>query len=247
MLSKYDHIIFGDGSALGNPGPGGWGTVMVTKKKFVCELGGAEKHTTNNKMELTAVKEALVRLQGEEGHALVCSDSKYVINAVTVWIHGWKRNNWMTASKAPVLNKELIHDIDKLIESYAHKGQIEFRYVPGHVGVLGNERCDTIATTFAAGEIPDLYDGELADYAIDILNISIDEVAQEKKERSKTSSVKSTGKAYSYLSLVDGTAMRHPTWPECEKRVKGKSNVKFKKAMTAAEEAQILKSWGASI
>lgn len=247
MLSKFDHIVFSDGSALGNPGPGGWGTVIVTNKKYVCELGGNEKHTTNNRMELTAVKEALVRLQEEAGSALICSDSKYVINAVTVWIHGWKQNNWMTASKTPVLNKDIIHEIDKLLEGYSHKGQIEFRYVPGHVGVLGNERCDAIATTFAAGQVPELFDGSFDDYSIDILNITIDEAAAEKKERSKSSSTKATGKAYSYLSLVEGKAMRHNTWPECEKRVKGKSGVKFKKAMSAPEEAEILKGWGVSL
>lgn len=246
MLSKYDHIAFSDGSALGNPGPGGWGTVLVTKKSYVVELGGNEEHTTNNRMELNAVREALIRLQEERGPALICSDSKYVINAVTTWIHGWKKNNWMTAGKTPVLNKDIIHDIDILIESYSHQGGVTFQYVPGHVGVMGNERCDTIATTFAKGEIPELFEGKLGDYAIDILNITIDEALMEKKQASKGTSVKSSGKAHSYLSLIDGIAKRHTNWADCEKRVKGKS-AKYKKAMSAEDEAAILKTWGAKL
>lgn len=243
MLNKYTHIIFSDGAALGNPGPGGWGTVVLLSKKVVTELGGGEAHTTNNRMEIMALLMGLRRIEGEKGDVLCCTDSQYVINAVTKWIHGWKKNNWVTSTKTPVLHKELFTEIDERITAHKKHGSIHFQYVPGHVGVAGNERCDSIATAFARKEDPDLFNGPLGDYAIDILNIGIDAVALEKKSSAK----KRSGPAYSYLSLVDGKAKRHKTWAECEDRVKGKSGVKYKKALSQEEEAEILKSWGTHI
>jgi ribonuclease HI len=240
MLDKYTHIIFSDGAALGNPGPGGWGTVVLLSKKIIIELGGGEKHTTNNRMEIMALLQGLRRIEGEHGDVLCCTDSQYVINAVTKWIHGWKKNGWMTSAKQPTLHRELFEEIDERILAHKKYGSIHFKYVPGHVGVAGNERCDSIATAFARKEEPELFNGKLADYAIDILNVGIDATAQEKRQSTK----KRTGPAYSYLSLVDGKAQKHATWAECEARVKGKSGVKYKKAMSANEEREILHSWG---
>lgn len=242
MLENYKHIIFSDGSALGNPGRGGFGTVVISSKKTVTELGEREVPTTNNKMEITGLLYGLRRLQGESGDVLCCTDSKYAINAVTKWIHGWKKNNWMTTAKKPVEHRELFEEIDELINNYKEHGKIDFRYVPGHVGVLGNERCDAIATAFARGEQPLLFNGLLKDYAIDILNISEDASATEKKNKQKSS--KSNGPAYSYLSLINGELQKHKTWKECEARVKGQKATKYKKAMSEEDEKKILHSWG---
>ncbi len=243
MLEKYTHIIFSDGAALGNPGPGGWGTVVILSKKLITELGGYEEHTTNNRMEIMALLMGLRRIEGERGDVLCCTDSQYVINAVTKWLHGWKKNGWKTTTKQPVLHRELFEEIDARIDAHKKHGAVHFQYVPGHVGVSGNERCDTIATSFARKDDPELYNGKLSDYAIDILNVGIDPTAMEKKDSIK----KRSGPAYSYLSLVDGKVKRHKTWAECEARVKGKPGVKYKKALTEAEEEAILKSWGVKL
>ncbi len=240
MLEKYSYLIFSDGSSLGNPGNGGFGTIVIQNQRLVTEIGGYEKNTTNNRMELTGLLSGLRMIEKLEGDVLCCTDSQYVINSVTKWLNGWKKNNWKTSTKTPVLNKDLIEQIDRIIEAHKKIGEINFKYVPGHVGVSGNERCDQIATTFARNETPDLFSGTLSDYAIDILNIGVDEDKNDKKFELK----KKNGKAYSYLSLVDGKAMRHDSWPECEKRVKGKSGVKYKKALSQQDEQTILKSWG---
>lgn len=240
MLEKYSYLIFSDGSSLGNPGNGGFGTIVIQNQRLVTEIGGHEKNTTNNRMELAGLLSGLRMIEKLEGDVLCCTDSQYVINSVTKWLNGWKKNNWKTSTKTPVLNKDLIEQIDRIIEAHKKIGEINFKYVPGHVGVSGNERCDQIATTFARDENPDLFSGTLSDYAIDILNIGVDEDKNDKKFELK----KKNGKAYSYLSLVDGKAMRHDSWPECEKRVKGKSGVKYKKALSQQDEQTILKSWG---
>lgn len=243
MLKSFSHIIFSDGSSLGNPGRGGFGTVIIHSHRHVTELGGNEKDTTNNRMELTGLLEGLKYMKKEEGSILCCTDSKYVIDAITKWSIAWKKNGWITTAKTPVLNKDLLTQIDELVTEYKDKGGVHFKYVPGHVGIAGNERCDLIATTFASGDPVELFNGNLSDYAVDILNIGVDENEKEKKAKLK----KKTGPAYSYLSLVDGVAARHSTWPECENRVKGKSGVKYKKALSKDDEDTILKSWGAKI
>jgi ribonuclease HI len=243
MLNSYKHIIFSDGSSLGNPGKGGYGAVLLQHHKVVTEIGGREEGATNNRMEITALLSALRIIKDEEGPVLCCTDSQYVINSVTKWIHGWKKNGWITTGKTPVINKDLFEEIDSIICEHKKIGHIDFKYVRGHVGVAGNERCDVIATTFARNEEMDLFSGSLSDYAIDILNIGVDKEQDEKRLATK----KKSGPAYSYLSLADGVAKRHTTWAECEARVKGKSAVKYKKSMSAEDELSILKSWGAKI
>ncbi len=240
MLEKYSHIIFSDGSSLGNPGNGGFGVIVISDKKTVTEIGGYEKNTTNNRMELSGLLNGLMAIENKKGDVICCSDSQYVINSVSKWMPSWKKNGWKTSTKTEVLNRDLLLKIDDLITKHKKNGEIHFQYTPGHVGVSGNERCDVIATTFAREENPELFSGSLADYAVDVLNIGIDEEASRKKSDIK----KRTGKAYSYLSLVDGKVKIHKTWTECEERVKGKSNVKYKKAFSKEDEESILLSWG---
>ncbi len=230
---KDKTIIFSDGSSRGNPGPGGWGAILVRAGK-VQELGGREDRTTNNRMEMKALVEVLALVEkGEE--VLVNTDSKYVIQGITSWVTGWKRNGWMTKEKKEVLNRDLWEALSNAVEGK----KIEWNYVGGHTGIPGNERCDEIATGFADNTRVDLYDGTFVSYGKDILSLDgVPEQATEKK--------RSTGKAYSYLSLLDGVAMRHATWPECEARVKGK-NAKFKKTLSPEDEKSILESWGVSL
>lgn len=243
MLDKYSHIIFSDGSSLGNPGNGGYGAIIINEHTTVTEIGGREDDTTNNRMELSGLLHALRTIETSKGQIICCTDSQYVINCVSKWIPNWKKNNWITSTKTPVLNRDLLEQIDEIVHAHKKIGEVHFRYVPGHVGVAGNERCDEIATSFARGETPELFSGTLSDYAVDTLNIGVDEDEAEKRARTKTSSAK----AYSYLSLVDGIALRHTTWADCEKRVKGQSKVKFKKSISKEDEEAILKSWGAKL
>ncbi len=237
-------LLFADGSSLGNPGPGGWGAVLVLDKKHVVELGGGAMHTTNNKMELTAVIEGLSRLKDESGNLTIFTDSSYVENGATKWIHGWMKRDWITTTKTPVENRELWEQLHELLLERKKIGVITWQHVPGHSGVAGNERCDEIATGYAREDKPGLFEGEIGDYAIDILNISIDEAKQQARSDTKS---RARQKAYSYLSLVGGVAKRHATWADCEKRVKGKSGVKYKKALSAEDEKHILLTWGAHL
>jgi ribonuclease HI len=226
-------IIFTDGASKGNPGPGGYGAVIVFTDGQVLELGGEEKHTTNNRMELTGAVKALEEISKTKEEVVVYTDSKYLINGVTGWIFGWQKNGWKTKEKKEVLNKDLWVKLAELIKNK----KIKWNYVGGHVGVAGNERCDEIASGFAVGEKVDLYAGPLTKYSIKVLDLGHSE---EKKEIKYNKSAK----AYSYLSLVNGVLNLDKTWAECEARVKGVKNVKYQKAVSADHEKEIIKSWG---
>jgi ribonuclease HI len=148
MNKKID--IYTDGSSLGNPGPGGWGVVIVENdSKIIKELGGSDKDTTNNRMELTAVIEALKYiLKSDSENVDIHADSAYVLGGVTSWIRNWERNGWRTANKKAVLNQELWKELDSLINKYSKK--ISWQKVKGHSGHIYNERADEIATTHAS-------------------------------------------------------------------------------------------------
>ena len=137
MMNKVE--IFTDGACKGNPGPGGWGAILrygTTEK----EIYGASKNTTNNIMELTAVIESLKNLN-KPCELIITTDSKYVKNGITEWIHNWKKNGWRTAAKKEVKNKELWIELDSLIEIHS----ISWDWVKGHSGHPENERADLLA------------------------------------------------------------------------------------------------------
>lgn len=156
--------IFTDGSSRGNPGPGGWGAIILTEH-FAREIGGREEHTTNNRMELTAAIRALESISGleaETNEIEVHTDSQYVQKGITEWIHGWQKNNWKTAAKKPVENQ----DLWQALWHNVNGKRIEWKYVAGHAGHTENERCDEIATSFADGAPAELYEGARAAYTI---------------------------------------------------------------------------------
>jgi len=130
--------IFTDGSCQPNPGPGGWGVVI--KNGEVAELSGGDPDTTNNRMELTAAIEALKTLPLPSKVALT-TDSQYLKDGITVWIHNWKRNGWRTSDKKPVKNADLWHELDALNQQH----EVDWRWVRGHNGHPENERCDQLA------------------------------------------------------------------------------------------------------
>ncbi|WP_353208572.1 ribonuclease HI [Sphingorhabdus sp.] len=135
--------IFTDGACKGNPGPGGWGAV-IRYGKHEKEISGGDPDTTNNRMELSATIQAL-KILIEPCEIKLHTDSRYVIDGITKWIHGWQRNGWKNASKQPVSNIDLWHD---LIEATA-RHQVEWIWVKGHNGHPENERADRLASDAA--------------------------------------------------------------------------------------------------
>lgn len=131
--------IYTDGACKGNPGPGGWGA-WLRSGEHEKELWGGEAATTNNRMELTAVIEALAALKAQT-HVVLYLDSEYVRNGITSWIHNWKRRGWRTADNKPVKNVDLWQRLDALVQTH----RIEWRWVKGHSGDPGNERADALA------------------------------------------------------------------------------------------------------
>jgi ribonuclease HI len=234
-------VVFTDGAAKGNPGPGGWAAVILTPEGRVREFGGGSAHTTNNRMELTGPIEALAHLKATTGRVAIYTDSTYVIRGISEWITSWQRRGWRTIEGKEVLNRELWERLWTLVQDRAD--DVEWHYVRGHSGIPGNERVDEIATSFAMQNVPRLYDGPIAGYAVAILDIPAD-TGLPQASGDKSSGSGSNKKPFSYLSVVDGIAMRHTTWPECERRVKGRSGARFKKAMSASDEDAILKAWG---
>ncbi len=237
-------IIYTDGSSRGNPGPGGWGTIIVWEGK-VKELGGGEKHTTNNRMELSAAIAGLsfVRDLGSAYSVDMRADSSYVINGITKWIAGWERNGWKNSKKEDVLNRDLWEALASALSDVKMSGsKIRWRYTPGHSGIPGNERADEIATDYADGKRPKLFNGARAEYAVDLESLEVT-VVSTKSKKSPEEKARQKMKAYSYLSLVGGKLVRHTTWADCEKRVKGVKGTKFKKAVSAEDERAIIKTW----
>lgn len=248
-------IIFSDGSSRGNPGPGGWGAIVMQKLNItpssivksatvqeyqkeeihVTELGGGENHTTNNRMELTGAIKALSSLgslASKSEEIILNTDSSYVINGITKWIYGWQKNGWKNSGKEDVVNRDLWQELIKVSSGK----KIKWNHIDGHSGIPGNERCDEIATSFADNEKIELFKGNISEYSIDLNILKTDKIKKKIKSNK--------GQAYSYVSFVNGVLNIDKTWAECEKRVKGvKGNVKYKKACSEEKEKEILKEF----
>ena len=133
--------IYTDGACSGNPGPGGWG-VFIENSGNVTELSGRDENTTNNRMELKAVIEAL-KFFTTNSELTIHTDSKYVMDGASRWIINWKKNNWKTAQKKDVKNKDLWIELDNLLNYH----DVSWVWVKGHDGIYGNERADYLATS----------------------------------------------------------------------------------------------------
>lgn len=134
-------VIYTDGACSGNPGPGGWGVVMYHGHRQK-ELKGGDRDTTNNRMEMQAVIEALKAIKPRyTGKTVLFSDSTYVLKGLQEWLPGWKKRGWKTAAKKPVKNADLWKELDQL----ASERDIDWRWVKGHAGDSGNERADELA------------------------------------------------------------------------------------------------------
>jgi ribonuclease HI len=182
----------------------------------VVELGGGEQRTTNNRMELRAAIEA-VRATRDCDAVRIIVDSEYVRRGITGWVAGWKKNGWRTREGSAVQNQPLWQELDALAD-----GRITWQWTRAHVGTAGNERVDTIGRWFASsitrsGPAP--------------------RVAEQRGPKTSPPGTR-------YLSLIDGVAMRHRTWPECQDRVSGVAGARFRKATSDDEERKILQEWG---
>ena len=143
-MPKHSLIAYTDGACSGNPGPGGWGVLLqalsdgkVVKER---ELSEGEELTTNNKMELMAAIAALEILD-RSSEITIFTDSKYVKNGIQTWLSSWKKNNWKTSSKKPVKNDDLWKRLDALCQQH----EVDWKWVKGHAGNIGNERVDELA------------------------------------------------------------------------------------------------------
>ena len=153
-MHKLKHIdIFTDGSCLGNPGPGGYGAI-IRYKHHEKELSEGFECTTNNRMEMLAAIVALESLK-ESCEVTLTSDSQYLRQGVTQWIHGWKKNGWKTSNKKPVKNKDLWLRLDEMQQRH----QIKWLWVKGHAGHPENERCDDLARIAAENNPTKLDEG----------------------------------------------------------------------------------------
>ena len=137
--SKPEIVIYTDGACSGNPGPGGWGAILISGEHRK-ELSGGEAVTTNNRMELLAAISALEALKGPS-HVDLHTDSKYVQDGIGKWIHGWKKNGWKTADRKPVKNVELWQRLD----AARLRHEVKWHWVKGHAGHDENERADELA------------------------------------------------------------------------------------------------------
>lgn len=248
-------LIFTDGACTGNPGPGGWAAIVALPDGTVHELGGGNRDTTNNRMEMAAAIRALAMLEDPvPAKIILYTDSTYLIRGITQWIFGWRARGWKSAEGKDVANRDLWEELSRQI-ARLKPATVDWKYVRGHSGYPGNERCDQIAVSYAQGKPDPLYVGPRDGYFVDLTELPEEDALPVPKKggpsgnskggssgSSRGSSSKGSGPT-TYLSYYGGVVTRHMTWAECERVVKGR-NAKFKKAKSSMEEKEILKSWG---
>lgn len=234
-------FIYSDGACSGNPGPGGWAAVIVMPDNRVLELGGGERATTNNRMEMLGAIAALSSVAGRPEPVKLYTDSGLLINGITKWISGWKQKGWLTAAGQPVANRDLWERLDALAQE--RKRRLSWAHVKGHAGHDINERCDVIAVAFSKGGRPALYDGPAIGCGYSLFEPGPEHMRGADSGKKKSSSKKIKGGFY--ISLVGGRLERHATWDQCKGRVHGVPGARFKKVASAEDEQAALKLWEA--
>jgi len=238
-------IIYCDGACSGNPGPGGWGSIIIFSD-CVVELGGYQKLATNNQMEILAAIKALEYIYDSRkklDQISIYTDSNYLINAITKWIYGWTQNNWITTNGDPVKNEEIFKVLLNLVNELKPI-KIDWQYVPGHQGILGNERVDQIAVSFSRKEelSLDLFHGSIETYPFtEILSYKHADSLEEKSSIHPNPS--SSKKLVGYLALVSGQVSAVKTWNECSKLTQGRAGAKYRKFTSRNEALAILSGW----
>jgi ribonuclease HI len=234
--------IYTDGASRGNPGPGGWGAVVLVDG-YAMELAGAAKKATNNQMELEAVISVLSDsgAKAHKGPVVVHSDSAYVINGLTSWMYGWEKKGWVTMAKTPVENKAMWVMALELAKEYGDR--LTFTKVSGHAGDLYNERCDELAVAAALNKKETHFKGSQKDYDAFLKEIGTTAKKAPPAGGSKKKKSTATGPAYAYVSTVGGKVYSDKTWAACEARVKGKKGAKYKKVFSKAEETSLVQDY----
>ncbi len=261
IISDTSCVIYTDGACSGNPGPRGWGSIVyllpqIAKSGKVIELGDRNGSTTNNRMELTAVIEALKLVRNTVSESeqnglsgtpkqlrkvFIFTDSVYVIRGITQWIFGWMRQGWKNQEGQAIANQEHWIELNDVVRSLKGLGYtLNWEYVRGHNGDLGNERCDQIAVAFSQGQYTELFHGSADAYRFDLMKWPKSEPLPEMKPRTSSASPQKSW----YIAAFGTQVMKFETWYSCEAAVKGRSGVKFKKVSSAEEEAQVLSQWG---
>ncbi|MFA5140682.1 MAG: RNase H family protein [Elusimicrobiota bacterium] len=231
-------LAYCDGACSGNPGPGGWGAVLILPEGRVRELGGCERSTTNNRMEMAGALAVLRATRDRPEPLKLFTDSGYLLRGITEWIAGWRRRGWITMDGGAVLNRDLWEALDPL--AAARQGRLSWVHVKGHAGHEVNERCDAIAVAFSQGKPPALYDGPAVGCGYSLLD-----PPEQLRPAGRSSVRRSKPKGGYYLSMVGGRVERHSAWPDCQRRVHGVSGARFKRVFSAQEERDVLERWGA--
>lgn len=218
------HIIT-DGACSGNPGSGGWAAIVIDGT-HTTEHSGAAADTTNNRMELTGALMGL-RAAPAATEIHVHTDSQYLINGITKWVHGWKKKGWKTSTGAPVENRDLWEALDAIVTP-----AVQWHYVRGHAGHVHNERANTLAQaqagSRASGAPPAPRTAAHATHAAQPLSIPQGALP-----------------AFPcYVSYVNEKLLHHATWESCKAVTHGVSGAKFKKITTASEYTSQLRTWG---
>jgi ribonuclease HI len=231
---KSNILIYTDGASRGNPGPGGWGAVVLAGG-YAMELGGSSKHATNNQMELEGALQMLSDsgAKSSKDPITLYSDSAYVVNGLNSWIYGWEKKGWVTMQKTKVENKETWIKLLELMNFYGKR--LSIKKVSGHSGELYNERCDEIAVASALGKKIELFKGTTLDYDEFLKKIGTKAKEGKKKKNENKGKI-----AYSYVSSVGGKVYMDSNWADCEKRVKGKKGAKYKKVFSKEEETNLV-------
>ncbi|MBP6857920.1 MAG: viroplasmin family protein [Candidatus Pacebacteria bacterium] len=229
--------IYTDGASRGNPGPGGWGAVLMTDSKVI-ELAGAQNPATNNQMELEAVIKGLdYAVSHFAGYTVeLHADSTYVLKGIESWLDGWVRNGWITTTKKPVENKSQWQKLLRLRDELGR--HLKLNKVEGHSGHIYNDRCDELAVKSALSEKIKSFKGSLKDY-----KTYLEENPPKSEVKKSSSKSKNSGPAYSYVSLVGGKVYADKTWAQCEKRVNGTKGAKYKKVFSKAEETGLVQDY----
>jgi ribonuclease HI len=185
-------LIFADGAAKGNPGPGGWGSLIVYPDDRVWEIGGPSPRATNNQMELIAAIKGLMFIASAKGDSALLTDSAYVLQGLKSWVQGWMRRGWKTAQGTDVANIELWKMLYGLYQERKLSGDISLHYTRGHCGIPGNERVDFLADAFALRTPHVLFEGTLQEYGHPVLDIPYDTSIPEAKAKASARKVESS-------------------------------------------------------
>jgi ribonuclease HI len=233
MNNENKILVYTDGASRGNPGPGGYGAIILFSEGKILEIGGREDKTTNNRMEMMAVLKSLELIESRtnNGEIVIFSDSAYVVNGISGWMFAWEKNGWKTKEGNIVLNQDIWKDLFGICFRLKSRG-LKLEKVPGHAGVILNERADIIAQAFADNKSITLFVGEKSKH---------EDILKDLKVTIKKSNDKRP--AYSYVSLVAGVLKTYKDWKSCEADVKGKNGAKFRKVFSKEEEQELLKEW----